>query len=219
MGGVRINKDCYSSLKGLFVAGEDAGGTHGANRLGGNGICESVVFGARAGDSVALYAPEVKLQSYSQSQVDAAVKRVTKQFKENGTTDIYSIRDEMKNLMWEKVGVVRNAKDLQEAVARLEELQEEANHAKVHNDLKEFNMEFNEILNVQNWITVAKMVASCALYRTESRGSHYRSDFTKRDNENWLKNIYLNKDGETGFKLHTKPVEFSRVRPEDINYS
>lgn len=218
MGGVRIDKDCYSSLKGLFVAGEDAGGTHGANRLGGNGICESVVFGARAGDSVAQFVPGEKLESFSQAQVDEIVEKLYKPFKNNGTTDIYAIRDEMKNLMWEKVGVVRSDDLLQQAISRLEELQEEAEHSKVHNDLKEFNMEWNEILNVRNWITVAKMVAVSALHRTESRGSHYRSDFTNKDNENWLVNIFLNKDGERGIKLHTKPVPLSRLRPEDINF-
>lgn len=218
MGGVRIDKDCYSSLKGLFVAGEDAGGTHGANRLGGNGICESVVFGARAGDSVALFVAGEKLEPYSPAQVEDIIERVFKPFNAKGLTDVYSIRDELKNLMWEKVGVVRDGEHLQQAIKRLDEMQEEAEQAIVHHDLKQYNMEWNEVLNVQNWITVAKMVAGCALLRTESRGSHYRSDFVKKDNEHWLANIYLNKDGEKAFKLHTKPVQLTRLKPEDIQF-
>lgn len=218
MGGVRIDKDCYSSLKGLFVAGEDAGGTHGANRLGGNGICESVVFGARAGDSVALFVAGEKLEPYSPAQVEDIIERVFKPFNAKGLSDVYSIRDELKNLMWEKVGVVRDGEHLQQAIKRLDEMQEEAEQAIVHHDLKQYNMEWNEVLNVQNWITVAKMVAGCALLRTESRGSHYRSDFVKKDNEHWLANIYLNKDGEKAFKLHTKPVQLTRLKPEDIQF-
>lgn len=219
MGGVRINKDCYSSLKGLFVAGEDAGGTHGANRLGGNGICESVVYGARAGDSIAQFVAEEILEPFSQAGVDIIVNKATLPFRLTVKKDIYKLKDELKDLMWEKVGVVRSPELMQQAIIRLDEMLVEAEQANVQYQLKQFNIEWLDILNTQNNITVARMVAICALHRTESRGSHYRTDFLERDNENWLVNIYLNREGATGIKLHTKPVQYSRMRPEDINYS
>ncbi|MEM4098056.1 MAG: FAD-binding protein [Candidatus Micrarchaeaceae archaeon] len=218
MGGVCINKDCCTSLSGLFVAGEDAGGVHGANRLGGNGICDSVVFGARAGESVAQYASNEVLEPFSQSHLEEAVEELYKPFENKHAADIYAIRDEMKDLMWEKVGIVRTGEKLQQAIKRLDELQEEVELIKLHNNAKEYNLEWNEILNVKNWLVVAKLVATSALYRTESRGAHYRSDFPKKDNENWMLNIFLKKEEGKGLKLYTKPVAFSRLRPEEINF-
>ena len=216
MGGVKIDKDCQSNLKGLLVAGEDSSGVHGANRLGGNGIGESVTFGRRAGDTAASLAEKELLRPYRQEQVEEIKQRWLKFFKPTTGVDIYPIRDEIRNLMWEKVGVVREEKKLQEAITRLNEMYEEAQKAYVANrTLRRFNMEWNEIMNTINWITVARMVANSALLRKESRGSHYRSD-CKTDNENWLKNIYVKKKGDMEIETDIRPIISTRFSVEEI---
>ncbi|MFZ5648152.1 MAG: FAD-binding protein [Bacillota bacterium] len=218
MGGVKIDPDCRSiNIKGLVVAGEDSSGVHGANRLGGNGICESTTFGRRAGDTAAALAEQELLRPYRQEQVEEIRRRWTKFFKRTEGVDIYPIRDEIKNLMWEKVGVVRDGKKLQEAMTRLDELLEMADGAYVANrTLSRYNMEWNDILNTINWITVARMVSKSASLRTESRGSHYRSDYTETDNKNWLVNIYLKNKGNMEIESFMKPINATRFSIEEI---
>jgi succinate dehydrogenase / fumarate reductase flavoprotein subunit/fumarate reductase flavoprotein subunit len=122
MGGVKIDIHCRSNLKGLLVAGEDAGGTHGANRLGGNGICDSTVFGRRAGDMAAELALQENLHPFRESQAEEIRMRWLRPFLLESGQDIYPIRDEIKNLMWEKVGLVRTGTEMEEAIGRLDEL-------------------------------------------------------------------------------------------------
>ncbi len=216
MGGVRIDVNCYSSLKGLFVAGEDAGGVHGANRLGGNGIADSTVFGARAGDAAAEFAQSQDWVPVDQVQVKMFTNNVLKFFGHADGPDVYQLRDELKNLMWEKVGVVRTGQKLEQALKRLAEMSEEVERAKLPTgSLRGYNLALNEILNLRNQLVVAQLVAASALYRKESRGSHYREDFPETDNQNWLCNIFMRKKGD-GYFIETHPVKFTRLRPEDV---
>jgi fumarate reductase flavoprotein subunit len=217
MGGVKIDIHCRSNLKGLLVAGEDAGGTHGANRLGGNGICDSTVFGRRAGDMAAELALQENLQPFRESQAEAIRMRWLRPFLNESGRDIYPIRDEIKALMWEKVGLVRTGKQMEEAIGRLDELAEDVDLARVENrQLVRYNMEWNNIIDVTNSIAVCTMVAHSALRREESRGAHYREDFVETDNKNWLVNIRLRRKGERGIELTTKPVNLTRLKMEDL---
>lgn len=218
MGGVKIDRDCYTNLTGLFVAGEDAGGVHGANRLGGNGIAESTVFGARAGDAAAEFAAQTDLRPASAAQIAEIEKRAVESLSRSEGENVYGIRDELKVLMWEKVGVVRDGKDLELARGRLYELMERATRIAVRaRDSRRYNLEWNEALNVVNWITVAQAVAEAAMLRTESRGSHYRSDFPETDNGRWLCNIHLVRNPDGSLRTWTEPVELTRLRPEDVS--
>src|SRR5262249_52372532 len=107
MGGVRIGLDCRTNVDGMFAAGEDAGGVHGANRLGGNGVADSIVFGARAGDAMAEYAHRAPTRPLSQAAVRECCSRWSRAL-EGGTEDPFGLRRRLEDLMWEKVGVVRN---------------------------------------------------------------------------------------------------------------
>lgn len=217
MGGVKIDIHCRSNLKGLLVAGEDAGGTHGANRLGGNGICDSTVFGRRAGDMAAELALQENLQPFRESQAEAIRMRWLRPFLNESGRNIYPIRDEIKALMWEKVGLVRTGKQMEEAIGRLDELAGDVDFARVENrQLVRYNMEWNNIIDVTNSIAVCTMVARSALRREESRGAHYREDFVETDNKNWLVNIRLRRKGERGIELTTKPVSLTRLKMEDL---
>jgi succinate dehydrogenase / fumarate reductase flavoprotein subunit/fumarate reductase flavoprotein subunit len=217
MGGVKIDIHCRSNLKGLLVAGEDGGGTHGANRLGGNGICDSTVFGRRAGDMAAELALQENLHPFRDSQAEEIRMRWLRPFLLESGQDIYPIRDEMKNLMWEKVGLVRTGKQMEEAIGRLDELSQDVDRARVENrQLVRYNMEWNNIIDVTNSIAVCTMVAYSALHREESRGAHYREDFKETDNENWLVNIHLARKGERDMELTTKPVNLTHLKMQDL---
>ena len=217
MGGVRIDKDCQCSLKGLLVCGEDAGGVHGANRLGGNGICDSTVYGVRAGDRAAELVLQENLFSYRESQADKIRMRWVRPFLAESGEDVYAVREDIENLMWEKVGLVRNGEGLKKAAGRLDELLERVKRASLQErSLTRFNMEWNHIIDVTNLITVSKMVATSAARRRESRGAHYREDFPETDNENWLMNIYMRKSDGLDMEVTQKPVILNRFKKEDI---
>jgi len=217
MGGVRIDTHCQSSLKGLLVCGEDAGGVHGANRLGGNGICDSTVYGRRAGDTAAALALEEDLHPCQEVEAEKLRMRWLKPFLKDAAENVYDIRDEIEVLMWEKAGLVRTGAQLTEAAERLDQLREMIERAHVINrDLARYNMEWNHIIDVTNLITVCRMVVNSARCREESRGAHYRADFQETDNENWLQNIYQRKGDGLELEVTLKPVDFNRFKMENI---
>src|SRR6478735_2187381 len=117
MGGVEFRADCSSALPGLFVAGEDSGGVHGANRLGGNGVANSTVFGAVAGDSMAAWvSKEGALQEPDKDAMDAAIRRCEPRGTE-GHGNLEPLRERLYNVMWEKVGIIRDEAGLRAALS------------------------------------------------------------------------------------------------------
>jgi len=213
MGGVKIDLRCHSSLEGLFVAGEDSGGVHGANRLGGNGVADSTVFGGLAGEAMADYVGGRDLIPYEEGQVQEFLARALIPFTGAGRERVYPLRDALKELMWEKVGVVRHGRELKEAISQLEELTGRAERISVRGG-GEYNLEWNHALDLKNQLQVSLLIATSALSREESRGSHYRSDYPETNDEAYLKNIYIKKIGEE-LKLFARPVRLSRLRPEE----
>lgn len=216
MGGVKVSIDCESEIAGLFVAGEDAGGVHGANRLGGNGVCDSTVFGARAGDAAAAYVGELnKAGKVSEVKVHSIIEELVEPFERDTEENPFYIRRDLKELMWSKVGLVRNKEDLESAEVELLKLEERVNQVSIKGSRK-FNLTWQEFINVRNSLIVAKMVTSSALMRTESRGSHYREDFPESNDEQWLSNIYTKagQDGELQFRV--EKVKQSRVDVDEI---
>lgn len=211
MGGVRIDTACRSSLDGLFVAGEDSCGVHGANRLGGNGVACSTVFGAIAGDGMAAYIEDKDLPEIAETEVRDTVARVLSPFERSNGEDVYVLRDELKVLMWEQVGLVRHAAALETAQKSLTELCDRAARVRVHGNLR-LNAEWQEWLNLDSVLTVSRMIAASALARQESRGSHYRSDYPDADDDKGLCNVYVQRDGEA-MRLWQEPVVFTRLKP------
>jgi succinate dehydrogenase/fumarate reductase flavoprotein subunit len=191
MGGVRIDRDCRSDLPGLLVAGEDSGGVHGANRLGGNGVADSTVYGRRAGLCAARTAGARRT-----ARVDAApfIARALEPFERDGGEQPQALQTEFRNVMWENVGVVREANGLRQAVAALGRLEERAARAAARGS-RQYNLTWHCALDLRNAVTVGRMVAQSALIREESRGAHYRSDFPAEDPA-WTRNITLRQDGE-----------------------
>jgi succinate dehydrogenase/fumarate reductase flavoprotein subunit len=215
MGGLEIDVNCHTNLAGLFAAGEDAAGVHGANRLGGNGVADSIVYGARAGDSMAEYVATADLSDVSASQVRELGSDWSAALGRDQGENAFALRAELESLMWDKVGIVRHEQGLGEALSRLETIGERTRRVKALGG-SAFNLEWGEAMNLINLTIVARMVARSALHRRESRGAHYRSDLPQSD-PRWLKRIRLVSDGQSGMTLSDLPIAFTRVVPPELS--
>jgi succinate dehydrogenase/fumarate reductase flavoprotein subunit len=208
MGGVVIDTQCRSELPGLYVAGEDAGGVHGANRLGGNGVAESTVFGGLAGDAIAGSMGELPLAPLDGAEVEAAIAHCQAPFIRGEAPPVYPQRERLRELMWVKAGLVRDAAQLAEAARGLAGLREGWAQAGVPGG-RDYNLAWMDWLNLENWLDVCDAIVASATARTESRGSHYRADFPA-PGDGPLHNLLLRR----GAALATRPVRFSRLSPE-----
>lgn len=213
MGGLRIDTQCRTSIEGLFAAGEDAGGVHGANRLGGNGVAESMVFGAVAGDTLAEYAKGAPLP-----EPDLARFRARAGWMEapaEGGVNPFALRKELGGIAWEHLGIIRSAASLRTAAAALDGIEDRLARTGVPAQ-RAAHSGFHERLNVENLIAVARLIHKAAELRQESRGSHYREDFPDANDE-FLVNIYLRRgDDGAGILADIRPVAFTRRKPEDL---
>ncbi len=218
MGGAKIDTGCRTSLPGLFAAGEDAGGTHGANRLGGNGVANSTVFGEVAGREMAAGAGGAPLEGFDSGTAEASVAEAlgaldvdTPGVDAPGEEDSpYSVRASLKELMWEKIGLRRNGADLAAGLGEIASLGERAARVRAGGG-RAYNIAWQNVLDVRNQITVAELIARSAIERDESRGSHYRDDIPE-SKEDALYNVFISKrSGEA--VIERRPVRFTRVKP------
>jgi succinate dehydrogenase / fumarate reductase flavoprotein subunit/fumarate reductase flavoprotein subunit len=213
MGGVRIDASCRTAIPGLLVAGEDAGGVHGANRLGGNGVAESTVFGAVAGEVAADLCRSTRLAEFDQAAAAAAAAAAAR-FLRPGSSP-YLLRQRLNSLMWQWGGLVRDADGLTKAASALDQMGAELEAVGAPGG-RAYNPGWHEALNLENLLTVARLVVASALHRTESRGSHYRSDHPRRDDRRWLRRTVTRI--ESGRVLvETEPVALTRLQPEQAD--
>ena len=212
MGGVRIDAACRTDLPGLLVAGEDAGGVHGANRLGGNGVAESTVFGAIAGETAAREAAaSAEPPELDPAQAARVEARALEPLGRADGEDPFALRSRLEALMWERVGLVRSGPELEAALGEILELRERAERVGVP-AFSRLNLVWAEALDTRNLLEVAEMTTRGALARTESRGAHYRSDYSAPDDERWLTNVHQRLDGRDA-QLWEEPVRFTHLVP------
>lgn len=190
MGGVKINEKCESSIANLYAAGEASGGVHGANRLGGNALADTQVFGKIAGENAAKVAKTVDFEE-NPEMFKAEEDRITGLIKD-GSVKPQELKKRIKQLMWEKVSIIRNEKNLNEALKELMEMEKSLNELKVE-DKKQYNTDLQTALEVINMIQIATLVVKSAILRRESRGAHFREDYPETKDE-WKKSIVLNKN-------------------------
>src|SRR5687767_13853952 len=144
MGGVEFRGDCSTALPGLFVAGEDSGGVHGANRLGGNGVANSTVFGAVAGDVMARWVQQHGLRDPDPAAIDAAVAVCESPLRKTSSASLEAIRERLHDVMWEKVGIVRDAKGLAAAAGELVALETELDGQGLADHNRAFNLTWHD---------------------------------------------------------------------------
>ncbi|EJF07175.1 fumarate reductase/succinate dehydrogenase, flavoprotein subunit FrdA [Thiovulum sp. ES] len=201
MGGVKTNyKGESPTLKGLFAVGEAANwDMHGFNRLGGNSVAETVVSGMIVGEYVADFCESNKLE-IDTDHIEETIRDFDRQIDEilanpvpkDGELDNYKIRTEMRKIMMEKVGIFRNGEDMQKGYDELVELYKTLLKTGIENKSKSANPELRVAYRMRKMMKLAIVATKGALDRKESRGAHSRTDFTKRDDANWLKRTLAN---------------------------
>jgi succinate dehydrogenase / fumarate reductase flavoprotein subunit len=221
MGGIDTNSWGETKLTGFFAAGECACiSVHGGNRLGGNALLETLVFGKRSGQKAVEFVKQ-KSNSSSPKALEQALNNLqAKQqelFKGKGSENHFDIKNQLAQLMVEKAGVFRTERDLTEGKAKLQELKQRAKNLSPVTQEKRFNFDFIFSMELQGNLEISEAIFEAALVRTESRGAHFRRDFPKRDDQNWLKHTLVNWSAD-GPKLCSEPVKIIRYQPQERKY-
>ncbi len=217
MGGVRTNNSGESSIKGLLACGECACvSVHGANRLGGNSLAETLVFGKIAGEKAIEYIRKKGTPGIQREAVEKKENRINRLFR-SGDESAAEIRKELQNIMWERVGIFRNESDSREALKAVKRLKKRYSNARVKDSSRIFNTELIQTIELGFLLDNAELIAQGALARRESRGSHFRTDFPQRDDKNWLTHtIIAFKDGKPD--VTWEPVRITLFKPEARKY-
>jgi succinate dehydrogenase / fumarate reductase flavoprotein subunit len=212
MGGVRVDPDSQmSDVPGLFAAGECGAGLHGANRLGGNSLSDLLVFGKRAGQYSASYAKEHSLGVISSDEVAAAEKQALAPFGRDGAEGPYAVQHALQDMMQDLVGIVRQEKEMLQALEHIQELKGRAERAGVQGH-REYNPGWHTAVDLNNLLVVSEMVTKAALERKESRGAHFRDDFPAKDDKFGSFNIVIRKG--SGSEMQVRRERIPDMPPE-----
>ncbi|MHB0980524.1 MAG: FAD-dependent oxidoreductase [Thermoleophilia bacterium] len=223
MSGIDVACDGATCVEGLFAVGEAAClSVHGANRLGGNSLLETIVFGARVGESAAALAGQAKTdRDRLEPLVEAAVHRFEAKLEgliaDPGTENPYTMRSQVTEIMDRHVQVFRTREGLEEAVARLTELRDRYAGVGLRNGGRVFNLDMLRVLELDAMIDLALAAAVGAMAREESRGAHSRADFQGRDDVNWLKHTLAYRTA-TGPRIEYRPVVIEQFEPQERKY-
>ncbi len=218
MGGVEFAADCTTEREALFVAGEDSGGVHGANRLGGNGVANSTVFGAIAGDAMATALPrDASWREPDQAALEASLGRALLPLSDGGDRegDLEAIRERLYATMWDDAGIVRDATGLARAAGTLAELARSIERYRLPAAARDrsFNMTWHDWLNLANLVAVSRVIVRAAQARENSRGAHFRADFPGGGDLETSAFTRVRSSADSELAVESMPVAFTRVRP------
>ncbi len=215
MGGLVFRADCSTDLRGLFAAGEDTGGVHGANRLGGNGVANSTVFGGIAGDTMAQW---VRTSGQWQEPDEQAMARSLDghllPFAQKAG-DLESIREALSDCMWNEVGILRTAQSLQQALHTLRELDAQLSRcgvAAAENNDRSFHMAWHDWINLKSLLWASLAITTAALAREDSCGAHFREDHPHAGELPSSSYTVVTQHGQA-LQIERRPVHFTRVQP------
>ncbi|MDP7276781.1 MAG: fumarate reductase/succinate dehydrogenase flavoprotein subunit [Planctomycetaceae bacterium] len=207
MGGVRVDPESQETrVPGMFAAGEVAGGMHGANRLGGNSLSDLLVFGKRAGEFAARHAADrADLTAINETEVEERAAAMLEPFGREGGENPYTVHEDLRNMMQDKVGIVRTEEDLVSAIEAIASLRTRAAGVKVGGNIQ-YNPGWHLALDLDNMLDISEAVARSALMRTESRGAHTREDFPDSDEQTWGQQNLVTCQTESGVEVQVEPL-------------
>ncbi len=212
MGGVVVDVDTRTAMEGLYVAGEDAGGAHGSNRLGGNGVANSTVYGGIAGETMGADIRNMPVlrdpdETILAAELERAIYPLTRK-----PGPVLPLRKQLQDLMWEDVGVMRTESGMKHGLEGIASVSDALMDVGVAGDNLAFNLTWHDWLNMRSLCDVSEVVAKAGITRENSRGAHFREDFpdSGRMEDSDFTVARMN-DGEV--ELSREPVEFTIVRP------
>ncbi len=193
LGGISINEHCRTTIPGLFAAGECSGSLQGARRLGGMAISQALWEGTRAGRYASKYANKIdNFQKIEHEQVEKSCNYVMELLERKEGINSIKLRKKIQMLAMDNVGVIRNGPQLEQAINEIEYIKKvELPKLFVDTKIQQYNLELIEALQLKNILLNLEIIARAAFLRTESRGTHYRSDFPKEDNDYMRANIIV----------------------------
>ncbi len=205
-------------VAGLYAAGECACvSMHGANRLGTNSLLDAAMFGKRAAESAIGYLKGAEHQPFPEEVYESAKERVRRLRVANGPESAPKLRHELQETMTQKCGIFRDEKRLDECLAKIRELQDRFQRIGIGDRSLTFNTEIIEALETQNLLEFSEIIVYGAIARRESRGAHWRVDYPKRDDQNWLKHtMAFKKEGK--IELRYKDVTITKFPPKERGY-
>jgi fumarate reductase flavoprotein subunit len=212
MGGVEFEVDGSTASPGLYAAGEDCGGVHGANRLGGNGVANSTVYGGIAGDSMAAFAQAHRSwREPDRRVIEAGIARAEAPFSQPAGP-VHELRDELAQTMWDDVGVMRQRGAMERGLQSVARHHADLRSQGVADGDRAFNLSWHDWLNLDSLLDISEVITRAALARENSRGAHFREDFPEPGSlEDSTYTRVSRRGGELALEL--VPVAFSIVRP------
>lgn len=211
MGGVVVDVDTRTAMEGLYVAGEDAGGAHGSNRLGGNGVANSTVYGGIAGDTMGADVSAMTLRDPDEdvlaAELDRAIYPLTRK-----PDLVLPLRKQLQDLMWEEVGVMRTKAGMERGLTGIAQVSDALMQVGVDDSNLAFNLTWHDWLNLRSLCDVSEVIAKAGLARENSRGAHYREDFPESGAMEDSDFTVARKIGDT-ISVTNEPVQFTIVRP------
>ena len=218
MGGIGTDMHGATNIPGLFAAGEAACvSIHGANRLGGNSLLETLVFGKEAGKAAAAFAASAPTPDVGGSRLDEATAHVRVMSDRKDGEEPQALRVALQATMDALVGIYRKPNELQEALSRIRLLKQRYANVSVRDRSTVYNINLTDALETGHLIDLAEVIVVGAIARTESRGAHARVDFPKRDDKNWMKHT-MAAYAPDGPKLSYAPVGYTRWEPKERVY-
>ena len=213
MGGIKTEPEtCSTTVKGLFAAGEVAAGLHGANRLGGNSLSDIIVFGKRAGEGAAQFALNHSHGTLDAEQLEDEIDLLLSPLEATRGENPYTVHTELQETMQKNAMIARTEEGLNEALAKVLELQERAVHLKVEGD-RCYNPGWHAARDVRFMLKASEIIVRCAMDRKESRGAQWRLDFPDKDDTYWGKQNLIASDN--GGKVKVQPRRLPEM-PEEL---
>ena len=213
-GGIRIDGRCQTKVAGLFAAGQVAFAVNDNLGEGATGFTDALVWGKRAGEFAAIYSRASKPLEPSKAEIAEEVRRVKAPLEAPSGISPIKVMRRLQRAMWEGASIVKNEEGLQKTLREIDEIRRTMlDQTSTRTKSGMFNYEVREAAELRHMLTTSEMIVRASLMRKESRNRFQRSDYPKRDDENWLKHILIEKTG-TGMSLSTIPVEFPYVKRE-----